>query len=100
SGKSVEEITGYYTGLFWEDLRALNILWPDEWPRASTFVPSMINFAIVLQERGYAYVLPEGLYFDTGEQASYGALAGIDFAGQQATGRVESVEGKHAAADF
>jgi len=99
-GRPVDEITGHYTSVFWDDLRAINVISPDEWPHASAYVPQMINFAKVLEEHGYAYALPQGLYFDTAKQADYGELAGIDLSAQLETGRVEEVEGKRSLADF
>jgi cysteinyl-tRNA synthetase len=60
----------------------------------------MIEFAAVLEDRGFGYVVPQGLYFDTARSPGYGELAGIDVAGQRATGRVEGVQGKRAASDF
>jgi cysteinyl-tRNA synthetase len=98
--RTVEQITGHYTSVFWDDLAAINVLSPNEWPKATAYVPKMIDFARVLEDNGSAYVLPEGLYFDTATQPGYGALAGIDLSAQQATGRVELVEGKRAASDF
>jgi hypothetical protein len=84
-GRTVEEITSHYTDVYWADLRALGVLFPDEWPKASLHVPEMINFAAVLEDHGYGYPLPQGLYFDTSLQADYGALAGIDTAAQRET---------------
>ena len=99
-GRSVDEITRHYTEVFWQDLRSINVMFPDEWPKASAFVAQMISFAQVLQDHGFAYVLPQGLYFDTSLQADYGELAGLDTAGQRATGRVEETEGKRNPSDF
>jgi len=99
-GRSVEEITGVYTVAFLEDLHALAVRDADEWPKASTYVPQMIAFAEVLEDRDFGYVLPEGLYFDTSLQSDYGQLAGIDIAGQRETGRVENVAGKRSKSDF
>jgi len=99
-GRSVEEITGVYTTAFWDDLHALAVRDADEWPRASTYVPQMVEFAKVLADRAYGYSLPEGLYFDTSRQPDYGELAGLDTAGQRETGRVDSVAGKRSASDF
>ncbi len=99
-GRSVEEITGHYSAAYWDDLRALNVLWPDAWPKASEYVPQMINFAAVLHDRTYGYVLPQGLYFDTSRQPGYGALAGIDTGALRSTGRVEDVAGRRNPSDF
>jgi len=99
-GRTVEEITRGYTEAYWEDLRALNVTFPDHWPRATEYVPQMINFAQVLEDNAFAYRLPVGLYFDTSTQDDYGALAGLDFAGMLEGARVEPVEGKRNKTDF
>ena len=99
-GRSVAEITGHYTDVYWADLRSLHVTDPDAWPKASTFVTQMINFATVLEERSFGYPLPEGLYFDTARQPAYGELAGIGGQAQRETGRVDAVAGKHSSSDF
>jgi len=99
-GRSVGEITGAYTRAYWDDLSSLHVRFPDEWPKASAYVAEMINFAAVLEQHGYAYRIPSGLYFDTARQDGYGELAGIDTSGQRETGRVEAVEGKRRSSDF
>ena len=48
----------------------------------------------MLEDKGYTYQLPSGLYFDTSKSPGYGHLALIDIAGQRETGRVENVEGR------
>src|ERR1700689_3616108 len=55
--RSVLEIAEFYTRAFSADLPALTTLPPDEYPRASAYVPQMIEFAATLQARGYAYQL-------------------------------------------
>jgi cysteinyl-tRNA synthetase len=54
----------------------------------------------VLEDKGYTYQLPSGLYFDTSKSAGYGQLALLDLAGQRETGRVEHVEGRRLGSDF
>ncbi len=99
-GRSVEEITRHYTEVYWADLRALNVVPPDEWPRASDYVPQMVNFAALLEDRGIGYRLAPGLYFDTSRSPGYGELAGLDFAGMLEGARVDPVEGKRNKTDF
>ena len=99
-GRSVEDITRYYTDTYWDDLRALNVGWPDHWPRATEYVPRMITFAQVLEERGIGYRLLPGLYFDTSQSPGYGELAGLDFEGMLEGARVDPVEGKRNKTDF
>jgi cysteinyl-tRNA synthetase len=99
-GRSVEEITRLYTETYWDDLRALNVIPPDEWPKATEYVPRMSDFARALEDRGVGYRLEPGLYFDTSLQEDYGELAGLDFAGMLEGARVDPVEGKRNKTDF
>jgi cysteinyl-tRNA synthetase len=98
--RSVEEIAAHYTQAYFDDIAALNIAPADEYPRASAYVEQMIAFAKRLEDRGFTYQIPSGLYFDTSKSPGYGTLALLDIAGQQATGRVEQVEGKRNNSDF
>jgi cysteinyl-tRNA synthetase len=98
--RSVEEIAARYTEAFFEDMAALNVLPADESPRASAYVPQMIDFAVRLESLGYTYLLPSGLYFDTSKSPGYGTLALMDVAGQREGSRVEHVEGRRNKSDF
>jgi cysteinyl-tRNA synthetase len=98
--RSVEEISAFYTKAFFDDIAALNILPADEYPRASAYVPQMIEFAARLEEQGFTYLLPSGLYFDTSRSPGYGTLAMMDVAGQREAARVEYVEGRRNKTDF
>jgi cysteinyl-tRNA synthetase len=98
--RDIWEIADHYTRAFWDDLRALRIRDPHLWTKATDHIPQMIRFAEGLDVKGYTYVLPSGLYFDTSKDPSYGALARLDLEGQEAGARVEVVEGKRNPADF
>jgi cysteinyl-tRNA synthetase len=97
--RSVREVTDRYTQIFFEDLTALNVRPASHYPRASGYVPQMIEFAEVLEAGGFTYMLPFGLYFDTSKSRGYGRLAMMPQTGQLESGRV-SAEGKRSAADF
>jgi cysteinyl-tRNA synthetase len=98
--RSVQEIAAFYTQAFFEDAAALNVLPADVNPRATEYVPQMIEFAARLEELGYTYRLPSGLYFDTSKSPGYGTLALLDLAGQREGARVEHVEGRRHKSDF
>jgi cysteinyl-tRNA synthetase len=98
--RSVEEIAAFYTQDWLDALAALNVQPADAYPRASAYVDQMIEFAQRLEELGYTYQLPSGLYFDTSMSANYGQLALLDLAGQRETGRIEHVEGRRLGSDF
>ncbi len=98
--RSVEEIAEFYAQDWLDALGALNVQPADVYPRASAYVEQMIEFAKVLEDKGYTYQLPSGLYFDTAKSPGYGTLALLDLAGQRETGRVEHVEGRKHNSDF
>ena len=94
-----QQVAEHYTTLFFQDLEAVNVLPAHHSPRASAYVEQMIDFAKVIEEHGYTYPLPSGLYFDTAKSPGYGKLALMPNSGQLEGGRVSS-EGKRSAADF
>jgi len=98
--RSVEDIADFYTKDWLAALTALGVESADEYPRASAYVPQMIEFAKRLTELGYTYELPSGLYFDTSKSPGYGALALLDLEGQIEGARVEHVEGRRHKSDF
>jgi cysteinyl-tRNA synthetase len=60
----------------------------------------MIEFAATLEQRGYTYRLPSGLYFDTARDPRYGELAQLHAEGQREAARVEHVAGRRSKTDF
>ncbi|HEY2592581.1 MAG TPA: cysteine--tRNA ligase [Chloroflexota bacterium] len=98
--RSVEEIAEHYSEAFFQDMDALNVLPAAVYPRATAYVPQMIAFAARLEELGYTYLLPSGLYFDTSKSPGYGTLALLDIEGQREGERVEIVEGRRHKTDF
>ena len=98
--RSVEEVAEFYTKDWLEALAALNVQPADVYPRATEYVPQMIEFAARLEELGYTYLLPSGLYFDTTKSPGYGTLALLDLEGQREGARVEQIEGRRNKSDF
>ena len=98
--RSVREIAQFYTNAFFEDIKALNVRPAAEYPQASDYVPQMIEFAAVLEAKGYTYRLPSGLYFDTAKFPRYGELARMHVEGQQEAARLEHVPGRRRKTDF
>jgi len=98
--RSAWEIAEAYTAEFKTDLRRLRVIEPDVWCKATEHIEHMIAFATALDDRGWCYRLPSGLYFDTSKDGSYGGLARLDLAGQREGARVDVVEGKRTPSDF
>lgn len=80
---SVWELAKKYEAAFVRDLTALGATLPDVLPRATDNVPEMIALNAKLEERGYTYTTPEGLYFDTSKDPDYGKLGNTRLGEQQ-----------------
>jgi cysteinyl-tRNA synthetase len=98
--RSAWEIAADYTADFKTDLARLRIIEPDVWCKATDHIQHMIDFASALDDRGWCYQIPAGLYFDASKDDSYGELARLGLAGQREGARVEVVEGKRSGSDF
>lgn len=96
-----EAISERYAKLFIENLDELNIDIDEiRFPRATEYIQEQIALAKTLEEKGFAYLLADGLYFDTSRFPGYGKLGGLSDALLEAGARVEVVKGKHKPADF
>ncbi|MHB8660680.1 MAG: cysteine--tRNA ligase [Minisyncoccota bacterium] len=96
-----EAIAERYTKLFLEDLNELGIDTNDiHFPRATEYIKEQIALATTLEEKGFAYRLADGLYFDTKKFPTYGKLGGLSRGKLEAGARVEVVKGKRHPADF
>ena len=77
-GVPLKEFTERYYRQFIRDLEALRIKKASAYPRASEYVPGMIELAGRLAEKGYAYEKFRSLYFDISRFRDYGKLSRID----------------------
>ena len=95
-GKTAWDIAKFYQADFEADLARLNCR-PTEHPRATDYVPAMIEWAKSIADK-HCYVLEGGLYFDTSTVPNYGALARAKTDDGQS--RIDPVAGKRQATDF
>jgi cysteinyl-tRNA synthetase len=101
AGKSLKDFTEHYTGVFFRGLELLNIKRASANPRATVYVPQMVDFIKTLQELGYAYETEDGVYFEITKFEGYGKLSGMDLTRTEQTDRVASDEyDKENAQDF
>ncbi len=98
--KTPWEIAAYYTDVFFKDIDALNIGRPEIIAKATEHIPEMIEFVQALQEKGYAYEITDGIYYDIGKFPSYGKLSGQVLDEKEAGARVEENSEKRHPADF
>lgn len=98
--KSPWEIAEYFTGVFMEDIAALNIGKPEIIAKATDHIDVMIKFVQGLIDKGFAYETGDGIYFDIMKFGGYGRLSGLDLEGQIAGARVDVNAEKRHPADF
>ena len=95
-----EEVASKYAALFKEDIAALNLdLSAIRFPRATEYVNEDIEMIRALERKGFTYKTEDGVYFDAGKFADYGALGGLRKADLQAGARVAQ-GGKRSPHDF
>ncbi len=99
-GKTAWELAEFYTKEFQNDMKALNILSPDIWCKATDHIKEQIALVRCLEKKGYTYITDDGVYFDTSKVPDYGKLAGIDIEGLKAGARIEMNEEKKNKTDF
>lgn len=98
---SPEKIAERYTKMYLDDLADLNVDIDDiRFPRATDYIREQIALAKTLEEKGFAYKLPDGLYFDTSRFPGYGKLGNLAGASLKEGARVASVAGKRHPMDF
>ena len=77
--KSLREITKLYISNFKDDLKALSILPPDQFPNATDHIDQMIDMIQSLIDKGYAYPTDDGsVFFAIDSYKNYGTLSNID----------------------
>jgi cysteinyl-tRNA synthetase len=100
-GVSLKEFTERYIGSFFRGIDLLSLKRSTTYPRATEYIPQMIEFIEALLEKGVAYVAGDGVYFDVDKFPGYGKLSGIDVTKVKSTERMAKDEyKKEAVHDF
>ncbi len=73
--KSPQEIAAYYTKAFMQDAASVNIRPAAHYPRASDFIPQMIELITQLLKKGHAYEVGGSVYYDIASFPGYGRLS-------------------------
>lgn len=87
--KTPQEIAEYYTELFFQDLKYLNIEKPEIICKATEHIQLMLDYVKDLIDRGFAYETSTAIYFDVSKLDRYPVLSNHDVRKQQAGARVE-----------
>ncbi|CAN0276869.1 unnamed protein product, partial [Ectocarpus sp. 4 AP-2014] len=82
-GVSLEELTGKYAKLFFDDLESLNIVPASRYPRATEHIDDIVEMVQGLIDKELAYEVNGSVYFRVSEHGKYGALACLDTSGME-----------------
>ncbi len=85
-------LTAHFTKAFLDDLAALRIIEPTYTPRATDYIPQMVDLIRSLEERGLAYVRDGSVYYRIAGLPHYGCLAHLDREGMKAGTSVDADE--------
>lgn len=98
--KSPWEVAKYYTDIFMNETKRLNIDMPEHICPATSVIPEIIVFVKTLLEKGFAYETSKGIYFDIATFPGYGKLGGVGIENKLAGARIDIDEEKRHPADF
>lgn len=99
-GKTAWEVAEFYTKDFVECLDILHIQKPKWMPKATEHIPEQIALVQKLMDKGYAYIIDDGVYYDTSKFAAYAEFAQLDLDDQQEGARVTTNTQKRNPSDF
>lgn len=101
-GITIKELADRYIAEYYKDADALGIKRPTFQPRATETMDEIIALISDLVEKGYAYQIEDGVYYDVTKFKDYGKLSHYNLEDLQAGGgeRGASYEGKKNPADF
>jgi len=74
----IREFTDQYISSFLQDIKNLDILPADRYPKASEHVGDTIEIVSQLVEKGFAYEKLRSVYFNISKSPVYGKISGID----------------------
>ena len=101
NGESIGELTNRFIGFMDEDAAALGVEKPDHEPRATEYVPQMLELIGQLEANGLAYRASDGdVNFSVRKFPGYGKLSGKSLDDLRAGERVDVEQAKHDPLDF
>jgi cysteinyl-tRNA synthetase len=101
NGESIHALTARFIAAMHEDADALGVLRPDHEPRATQYVPEMLDMIVKLEANGLAYRATDGdVNYAVRKFPGYGKLSGKSLEDLRAGERVEVTDNKHDPLDF
>ena len=101
NGETIRQLTDRFIAAMNEDAGALGVLRPDAEPRATEYVPQMLDMIGTLEKNGYAYVAESSdVCYSVRKFEGYGKLSGKSLEDLRAGERVDVMAGKQDPLDF
>jgi len=101
NGETIKQLTDRFIAALHEDADALGIERPDHEPRATQYIPQMLDMIGKLERNGYAYQGTDGdVNYAVRKFANYGALSGKSIEDLRAGERVATNDAKQDPLDF
>jgi cysteinyl-tRNA synthetase len=100
TGRTIGEITAETTQWYLDDMAALGALEPTHMPRATAYIPEMVEIIADLIARGNAYEAQGHVLFSVASYPDYGLLSGRSVDDMIAGARVEVAPYKRDPMDF
>jgi cysteinyl-tRNA synthetase len=91
-GITLREFTDRYVDAFFEDLDTLGVERAEHYPRATEWIPQMVELVERLSARGHTYVQDGSTYYRIATFPAYGRLSGIDVNAVRPGARVDADE--------
>jgi cysteinyl-tRNA synthetase len=79
-GVSLEQVTTPFIDAFFSELKTLNVVLADVYPRATAHIAEMVELIEELLAKGFAYRKGDSIYFSIARFPDYGRLANLDMA--------------------
>lgn len=99
---SVWEVAKKYEKQFLDSMDSLNINYPKDkyMPHATDYIQEQIKMVEVLMEKGFAYKISDGIYYETSKFADYDKFAHLNLEEMKDGARVEKNSEKRNPSDF
>ncbi|MBN2453156.1 MAG: cysteine--tRNA ligase [Candidatus Omnitrophica bacterium] len=98
--ESTKEVSKKYLDAYNRDMKLLGIGRPDREPKATEYIPKMIEFIEELIRRGAAYAVDGDVYFNIKAARDYGKLSKQNMEKMEIGARISSHEKKKDGLDF
>ena len=99
--KTPRQLAVEFEEIYMEDMKALHNTSVTKYARATDYIPQIVKQVKQLVEKGYAYKISDGYYFDLKKFSDYGKLSGRTvLQDEDAVSRIDENEEKHNKGDF